>query len=127
MRGQSAGKSAHISRGCRSSGDGVGALAKSHRMRSARGDIDEIATIGVCRQLAVGARGGDGHHLRMRGGEMRRCDRFVAGGAHEEHPIFMMRGDDALKQRAGLIAAEAKINDCGPIVHRLGDAVGDVE
>ena len=96
-------------------------------MRSARGDIDEIAAIGVCCQLTVGARGGNGHHLRMGGWEMRRGDRFVAGGAHEEHPIFMMRGDDALKQRTGLIAPEAKVNDCGPIVHRLGDAVGDIE
>ena len=96
-------------------------------MGSARGDIDKIAAIGVCRQLAVGARCGDGHDLRVRGGEMRSGDRFVAGGTHEEHPIFMMRGDDALKQRTGLIAAEAKVNDCSPIVHRLGDTVGDVE
>ena len=50
-------------------------------MRPARGDVNEVAAIGVCRQLAVGARSGDGHHLRMRGGEMRRGDRGVAGGA----------------------------------------------
>ena len=96
-------------------------------MRSARGDIDKIAAISVCRQLAVGACGCDGHHLRVRGGEMWRGHGFVAGCAHEKHPIFMMCSDDALKQRADLIAAEAKVNYCGTVVHRFGDAVGDVE
>ena len=127
VRCQSGSQSAYVCRGTGSAGDGVRAFSKTNRMRAARGDINEVSTIGVGGQFAIGARGGNGHHLRVSGRKVRCGNGFIAGGSDEEYPVFVMGGDDALEERAGLISPKTEIDNCGSVVHCLGNAIGDIE